>query len=119
MRLEQEPLGRDSGWGLLNESGGWLAISCSPSAPLQVLVTKNCSLELMFLIEGGERRQQESGLGIWPVSGLSSQAWVVRSRCPPRCPNIWNGSHTGKEKLWNPLFSDRFSLRLGADRFML
>lgn len=29
------------------------------------------------------------------------------------------GSHTGKEKLWNLLFSDRVSLRLGADRFML
>lgn len=29
------------------------------------------------------------------------------------------GSHTGEEKLWNLLFSNRVSLQLGADRFML
>lgn len=56
-------------------SGGPLTILYSPLAPLQVLVTENCPLELAFLVEGGERRQQEAMvLAKWTVPSLGSQA---------------------------------------------
>lgn len=47
--------------------------------------------------------------------GLSGE--VTTSTNVPICPN--RGSHTGKEKLWDLLSSNRVSPLLGSDRIML